>query len=81
MGDLSYSEQIQAEIKKSHKKRDMSRLFYYTQLAEASLCASVSYETFKGSWAHSQWIAKYGAEIASRRDNMNKRFGWSGTWK
>lgn len=79
MSDLTYSEQIQAEVKKSHKMRDMARLFYYTQLSENSR-AAVSYESFKGSWAHSQWIAKHGPEIERERDSKNRRFGWNGMW-
>lgn len=71
---------VREQIGKSHKMRDTARLLYYKQLLEGNGVAAVSYEQFKGSWAHEQWLKKYGDHIACERDTKNRRFGWIGQW-
>jgi hypothetical protein len=73
--------QMEAEISKSCKLKIAERLFYYQQLTSKNFMASVSYEQFRGSWAHVQWQRKHKAEISSLRDSMNSRFGWQSSQK
>lgn len=70
----SYGEQIYAEIQKSRKQKDASRLFYYQQAVNHIACAS--WETFKGSWAYDQWMLRNKDAIQKFVDEQNQRFGY-----
>lgn len=52
---LTYEEQIEKALKKQRRKGCEEGVRYYTEYVR-NTSACTSYETFKGSWAHQQWI-------------------------
>ena len=54
--DLTYGEQIALAHKKAIKEKNVEAIAYYRGLLNTS--ASVSFETFKGSWAYDGWKKK-----------------------
>lgn len=66
--------EIQAEILKSEKMRNATRLYYYKWALKEALSAVSSYENFINSWAGTQWFKKHKSEIQSWTDNKNRRY-------
>jgi hypothetical protein len=72
MQEKTYKEQIGGEINKSKKQKNAARYLYYCQLHENNSCASVSFESYKGSWAGELWLKRNHDEI----EELKKEFGW-----
>ncbi len=53
---LTYREQIQLAYDKAAKEKNVEAMAYYHGVTDT--CASVSFETFKGSWVYEQWIKR-----------------------
>lgn len=71
----SYGDQISLAWKKAAKEKNIEAMAYYELLGDTS--ASVSFETFKGSWAYEKWI-KHPKVIAKMKDIAaeHKRFSY-----
>jgi len=75
---MDLGDQLKRELKASLRQRNPSRYFYYKQLlADQNLIAAVSWERFRGSWAHAAWTRKHDADIRAMIEQDNARFG---TW-
>ena len=56
---ISYREQVGKDLWKAKQEKHISATVYYTWLLDQEdLSASVEYERFRGSWAHSEWVHK-----------------------
>lgn len=72
---MDFEDHIRYEIKKSHKLRNATRLFYYTEaLAQPGVLAVASFERFRGSWAFDGWFAKHRDQILAFVDEQRRRF-------
>ena len=59
---LSFQEQIAQKISKSKRSGDAEGLAYYREILDNNYCACASYESYKGSWAYTEWIEKPGTQ-------------------
>ena len=70
---LSYEEQIKREITKAAKLRNPeTELFYRLALGKS---ATVSFETYKDSYAYPGWLKAHAAELATM-EAERRRFSY-----
>lgn len=69
MGD-----ELRAEVRKSEKMRNATRLYYYKWLISKPVMGAASYENFINSWAGQQWFNKHQQPIESFAKEQNHRF-------
>lgn len=68
-------DRIYAEINKSRKLKNATRLFYYQEaMQQPGLVALASFETFRGSWAYDSWFAARRAQILAFVEEQGRRF-------
>lgn len=73
--DRDMETEIKAEIRKSEKMKNATRLYYYKWLLSTpNLHAATSYEIFINSWAGQQWFSKHKQKIESFAEEQNRRF-------
>ena len=66
--------EIKAQITKSKKLNNATRLYYYEWLLSMGFSACSGYDQFIGSWAGQEWFNKNKNNIQSMADESNKRF-------
>lgn len=67
-------DEINAEIRKSEKMQNATRLYYYKWALKEALIAVSSYEKFINSWAGTQWFKKHQSDIEAMTYKLNHRF-------
>jgi hypothetical protein len=67
-------DEIKAEVRKSEKMNNATRIFYYTELLNTRPTAATSYETFINSWAGEEWFKRNRGAIQKFADESNRRF-------
>jgi hypothetical protein len=72
---LTYSDQISSAYKKAKREKNVEAMAYYSEMEDSS--ASVSFETFKNSWAYEMWKKKPETirKIKEIQDDM-KKWNW-----
>ena len=78
---LSMPEQLDLEIRKSHKSGNATKLFYYLQAQKKNLSACADYETFINSWAGTEWLKKNMENIQKLADYENNFLARQGKYK
>ena len=68
---LTYDEQLKAAEKAALKARNAEAVIYYRTRGGL---ASASFETFKGSWAYQQWIAR--ADVVAAIILLEDSYNW-----
>lgn len=67
-------DEIKAEIRKSEKMGNATRLYYYKWVMKEAMIAIASYERFINSWAGIQWFKKHQSDIETMTNELNHRF-------
>ena len=65
-----YSDQLRMAYNKAKKDKNVEAMVYYRSLGNTS--GNASFEKFKGSWAHGEWLKK--PEIAKAIADVNAHF-------
>ena len=66
--------ELKAEIRKSEKMQNATRVVYYVKMLHNGMVAVASYENFINSWAGQEWFKKHKPEIENFANVYNKRF-------